>query len=353
MSDELKLYIDGQIFTGWETIEMNRNVDSISGQFSVSLFDRWRDSFSAWPIVPGKEVKVLIGNDRVLTGYIDDLEISFNYSQRSFSISGRDKSGDLVDCSAVPGEFLNLKADAIAKRLLSPFGIELVVDSEVDVGDKFSKWSIKCGESVFENLDRLGKQRGLFFISDEFGIVHIQTRGAKKSSSRLEQGVNIKSASSKYDNSARFSDYKVVGQSSGNDKNYGDETIKADASCQDNGITRYRPMIIVGDGSTSQSTAVQRAKWELATRIAKALTISVTVYGWRQSDGNLWKPNYLVDFNCPFLGINSELLISSVKFLKNESNGTTTEMELVRKESFLPEPTEVPKESDPVESLGW
>lgn len=334
-STDVKFYIGDQIFTGWDSVSIQRNVDSLCGSFSMSFFDRWGNDASKWPLIPNRPIKVTLGTERVITGFVDDLSVQYDAASSSMSVAGRDKACDLVDCSAVPKEYTNLKADKIAEALLAPFGIELIVDA--DAGEKFAKWTVKPGETVFENLERLGKMRGLFFISDEFGRVHMQNRGNTKSNGRIVHDENILSASIKFDNLNRFSSYLVIGQSAGSDNFKSDETILGKGQATDGGVGRYRPLIIQAEGNADRNSIQKRANWELSVRIAKAVVVTVTVLGWTTANGNLWRVNELVDLVDPYLGINGDMLISSVTF-KKSGEGTKTEMELVHKEAFMPEP---------------
>ena len=75
-------------------------------------------------------------------------------------IRGRDRTGDLVDCSAatMPGEWQNELLDRIVQSLIDPFGISVTVDT--DIGEPFRKFRIDEGETVFEAIDRACRYSG-------------------------------------------------------------------------------------------------------------------------------------------------------------------------------------------------
>lgn len=50
----------------------------------------------------GELVEVLIGDEPVLTGYVEALPLRYDASSVSMGIVGRSKTADLVDCSALP-----------------------------------------------------------------------------------------------------------------------------------------------------------------------------------------------------------------------------------------------------------
>jgi prophage tail gpP-like protein len=93
------------------------------------------------------------------------------------------------------------------------------------------------------------------------------------------------------------------------------------------------------------STARKRAQWEATVRAARAVSVSVTVQGWRQADGTLWPVNGLVQVDLPWLRISGEMLITELTYSLDES-GTQTQMTLRRADAYTPEP-EKPAEEDP------
>jgi len=82
---------------------------------------------------------------------------------------------------------------------------------------------------------------------------------------------------------------------------------------------------------------------EASTREGKSRNFNVTVAGWRQNNGELWRVNQLVKITSESLTVNEELLIESVTYLL-DSGGTQTRLMLVPKNAYdvLPE-LNVPK----------
>jgi prophage tail gpP-like protein len=67
------------------------------------------------------------------------------------------------------------------------------------------------------------------------------------------------------------------------------------------------------------------------------VSAEITVAGWRQGDGSLWQPNQLVAVYAPWLGLDRDLLVSSVEFASDAHAGTTTTLQLVHPDAYLPE----------------
>lgn len=378
LEEAVLVRINGEIYESWESIQIDKNIESMTSGFSISMTDRWRDAGSKWPIKPGQQVKINIGSDQVLNGYIDDFEVSISNDERIMTAMGRDKTGDLVDCSIIGTSQLNNVsiqdiADRFAKEL---FGINVIIDG--DIGDKFSTWTINQGESVAENLMRAAKMRGLLLLSDSDGNLVITNRTGKDlskipstkylqpnfdfttlipsknktSSVDLIQGENVLSARARYDNSVRFSDYVVKGQAKGADNFFGKKVTEIQASAKDLGISRFRPLVLIAENAVDQNGAQRRANWEAINRASSAVDAEVSVQGWRQSpNGPLWDINNLVNCEIGFIGINSKMLISGVSYIKDQ-NGTYCQIRLTRPDAFDLK-SEVKKENDVVDTLGW
>ena len=106
----------------------------------------------------------------------------------------------------------------------------------------------------------------------------------------------------------------------------------------DSGVTRYRPLMIVGEGSSDKKTVKSRAQWEATVRAARSFKFTATVHGWRQSSGELWKINQRVMAMANMGGVTGDFLISNITYEKSDASGTISRLELVRPDSFLPQP---------------
>jgi len=338
-SDDATLLVNGKAFDGWTEIQIKRSLKAISGSFELKLIDKWAQEQTAWQVVPQDKCQIQIGSEILITGYVDSVSPSFSKSERSVTISGRDKAGDLVDCSAEhkPGNWQKISLDRLAALICAPFGVT-VSNPEGISTEVFSAWRIQPGEKAFETLDRAAKLAGVLLVNDGAGGIEITRAGTQRSATRLVQGINILSASAVYDVKDRFSKYTVKSQSS----------VPEDASpaidfanfgtAKDSVITRLRPMTLMAEGNSSLKICQVRAQWEASFRAAKSARFSVVVYGWHQENGVLWTPNRLVNLDSNFLGVNQDLLISGVTFSKG-SGGTTTTLELEREGAYTPDPT--------------
>ena len=347
--DAATFYVSNKIYEGFKNIKLSRNLTSLTGSFEITLTDKWEVDQEDFELKPGLKIACKLGSVQLYEGYIDRLSISMSTNSKNITISGRDKTGDLVDCSILGNnEFNDMKLEAIAKELVKPFDIGVIVFA--DTGKAIPKFTVNQGETVFEALERLAKQRELLLTSSPVGNLVFEKKGIVRASSELIEGVNILSAGVTFDNTERFSEYHVKGQASSILGSIDDNTKAAGVS-KDNGIERYRPTLLIAENSSDADGAQKRANWESSFRIAKGMQLNVAVQGWKQKGGEIWATNQTVHIDCRSLGIKQDLLISKVKFDQSES-GRRVELELIRSDSFEFK-TEIKKEDDPLDLLGW
>lgn len=342
-------YVGNKIYEGFKNIRLSRNLTSLTGAFEITLTDKWEVEQEDFELKPGLEISCKLGNTPLYKGFIDRLSISLSGQSRNLTISGRDKTGDLVDCSILgQNEFNNMKLEAIAKELVKPFGVSVIVFA--DTGSSIRKFTVNQGETVFEALERLGKQKELLLTSSPVGNLVFEKKGVIRASSELIEGVNILSAAVTFDNTERFSEYHVKGQSPSLVGSIDDNT-KGEGLAKDLGVNRYRPTLILAENAADTSGAQQRANWEASFRTAKAMQVNCVIQGWKQKKGEIWATNQTVHIDCRSLGIKQYMLISRVKFELGAS-GQRTELELIRPDAFEFK-TEIKKEDDPLDILGW
>lgn len=343
--DALTLFLNNKVFEGWEDIQITRELNVLASDFQLKLTDKWKTDQEKFAIQPGMKVHVHLGKKSFLTGWLDSLNLSFSSNSRDITADGRSRTCDLVDCSVTgDNEYSGLTLQEIAVKVCQPFNV--VVSFQAPAGEPFSKVTVQQGETVFALLDRLARQRKLIMFPDYEGFLVFARAGAKRSPVQLAEGINVLSGSAKFDNSERFSSYLVKGQ---NLSFLGepDQSTSPSGEAKDEGITRFRPLIIVGETSTDDGASVDRAAYEAGLRAAKALEVEVQVQGWLRPDRTPWEINEIVICDIGSLGVRRKLLVKKVVFNKNNS-GTTSTLTLIRPDALSFE-TKVKKEAD----AGW
>lgn len=328
------LKVDGVFYGGWKSLRVTRSIEQMAGTFELEVTERWPGHPESSPIKPGRPCQLLLDGEPVITGYVDTVSPDYDASRHTIRVAGRDKTADLVDCSAIykSGQWHKVKIDQLARDLLKPFGIPVVV--EADVGSAFSSWNIQEGESVFECLERAARMKALLLTSNNLGELVITRAGRTRLEHGLVEGRNIKSARGEFSWKDRFSIYKVKGQARlGGD---GDNVHAApSASSTDEVIDRHRPLVVLAESQSDNATLRDRVAWERNVRRGRSARGSITVQGWRHPGGGLWQPNTLVPVTSPWMWLNeAEMLIVGCTWTLDEGNGTLTELAIAKPEAF-------------------
>jgi prophage tail gpP-like protein len=370
----LTLRVGGQVFAGWKAVSIKTGIEQLAGTYELGITERWPNQTKDWFIPPGELCQVQIGDDTVISGYVDVVSVTYDAGSHEIKVNGRDKSGDLVDCSAPAKAFSGQTFEQIATALCTPFGIEIfdetvngkkLTTKQKKVGKKGTppkksrvaghvpKHSTQSGESIHRTLEKLARSEGVLMVSDgEGGLLLTRAGMAGNCGTILEQGANILRASFEHSHAALYSEITVKAQASGaGDAKYDVQKASpkgvvkraAGAHSGNSQITRYRPLIIVAETQADATRCQQRAEWEASNREAKSRKLSVTVQGWRESaTGDLWRINRFVRVRSSWLRVDEWWLIAAVTYKLDES-GTTAELSLVSDKAFdqlpeIPEP---------------
>jgi prophage tail gpP-like protein len=350
IDDAVTLFIGGQIYEGFKSATITREMNSLGSTFSLSIVDRWRADQESFSLKPGLMAHIHAGKNTVVDGYIDSVSFDLQGQNRNITISGRSRTADLIDSSITgKNEYKNLDIKAIADKLVEPFSNVRVL-LRAAAGAKFDKFTVRQGETVFEALDRLARQRSLVMFPSYEGNVILTKKDTTVASTEIRSGVNLLGGSATYDNSERFSKYIVKGQAQG-DKGTEEQAIGAKGEATDAGIGRNRELLVIAENVVDTNGAVERAKYEADIRAARSVEITLTVLGWRQDNGEFWDVNQLVFIDAGFLGYRGQGLIKRVQYIKEEG-GTKAELTVIRPDAFEFN-KEFSKEKDPVDQMGW
>lgn len=338
MTEDVTLNVNKMVWGGWTNMTINRSLESIAGEFDLTITARW-SAAAPRSIKPGQSCTVSVGNDRVMTGYIDDFIPSYDAENVSLRVMGRDKTGDLVDSSVVDkaGQWKGLKLEQLASTIAKPYGIEVI--NETDTGDAFGSITLEQGETGFELLDRLAKQRGVLVTSDAWGRLIITRASTQRAGVALVLGENILAARGRFSWRERASQYIVKGSSSAGGSTWDEQPVKVVGGRQivvsDPEITRYRPKILVNEDSLTVGGASARGEWYKTRMLGESNTTEITVAGWRENgvSGPLWQINRLVKVTDAIQQLDVTWLIKTVSFMEGDG-GRLTVLTLVPPDSL-------------------
>lgn len=337
MKNTVFLRVNGREWGGWTSSRISAGIDRVARDFNVSITRQWPGSDGVPQIKNGDRVEVMIGDDLVITGWVEALPLRYDATAITMGIVGRSKTADLIDCSAAPAQHNGKTLFRIAGALAKPFGVD-VVDAGTPATAVIDAQP-EHGETVVECLNRLLGQVQALAYDDAQGRLVLGKPGAEKAATALVLGENILSCDTERSVRDRFSSYLVTGQRPGTDDDFGEATIAAiRQSTTDTGVTRYRPHTVQQSGTATTDSCKSRCEFEARQRAAKTRETTYTVQGWRQGNGELWRPNLSVIVYDPLNGFDNEtLVIAEVTYIK-DNNGTTCEIRVGPSDAYLPEP---------------
>lgn len=336
----LRLIVGGRAWDRWISARVIRTLDAVAGSFQLVLAGAGSSGSGKWPVREEDECSVAIGNVPMITGWVDKWTASLAAGDRRITVSGRDKTGALVDSSAVLAdwEFFDVDVVDLARKLASPFDVQVVTQNVGGIA-RARKVAIDRGTTAWEVLGAACKMAGALAISDGEGRLLIAKPASERAVTALVEGVNILSISAVHDGSNQFRKYIVTGQRTGGEDLTSEETVNVLGEAVDKTVRRAsRVLMVRADTEATPADARRRAEWEAITRAAKAATVTVKVHGWTQDGVTPWPINALVNLRCPSLGIDGRMLIAKTDFSLDSDSGETVELELVRPDAYAPQP---------------
>lgn len=340
---------DGIKFDRWTSVSLSMRIDAAAAGFQFEHVDKKADFGDALGINEGDEVVVRIDRTKVLTGYVDVVKVQEDLDRGPvFSVSGRSKTKDLVDCHAThsTGEWNEQTILTIAREVCEPFGLTATIDPDLDP-DKaaqaneraalpFRRLCIDPGESAFEVINKAAQERGLLLTAAEDGNLLITVSGGKRLLGRLERGVNVGAGASRTgDERDRFSEYRIVGARAQRDSFHGEQARGGEATVEDEQVGRYRPFVAQSDG-TAETDFERRAEWERNRRAGRSRTATIPVLSWFSPQGEVWRPNRIIGVKHDVLRVEGDLMVSAVDLRWDGENGDVGALELMAPGAFDP-----------------
>lgn len=343
----IKLPDRGIELTGWQEIAVTLRAEAFPNLFQATLTTREADGKTFTVVAPGDACEVYLGENRVITGYVDRLNEAGSGETHQLQIVGRGKCQDLAECSAEwpSGQIAQATAVDIATKLAEPYGIFVSLANGASAGPEVPQFNLTYGETAGDIIQRVARNAHLLAYEDNLGTLILAALGDQQAASGIVYGGsdgNVEAWSVQRSMDQRFSEIvctqavqNVWGDLTGTDASFFfDKEV-------DPNVPRHRRLYLpletgVADMPVREFT-IRKAIWEVARRAGRSTLATATVDSWRDSNGKLWEPNTLVPTKLPGLPDDTLLCLSEVTFRKGE-DGTHADLVLMPQEAFLPEP---------------
>jgi len=338
--DDLTLLVGGAVIAVWKQVTVTLRLEGFPNSFEVKAS---ASTSGQAPVAPGDDCVVKLGNDTVITGWVDRVVESVTPDAHEITIAGRGLTQDLVDCAAEwpSAELIGGNALTISTNLASAYGIDVIMDNGASPGPDVVSWALNYGETGADIIQRVARNAGLLAYENARGQLVLAEVGTATAASGIVYGQNVEACSVQQSMDQRYSDY--VGCFLALDS-YGALGAGSDFffGATDPNVTRHRVMHLIMEAvaANAQDFTESRANWEAARRAGRSFVVRATVDSWRDSGGTLWLPNTLVSIDVPGC-VSAQvgaLIISEVTFKRDDDNGTTAEIVAMTPAAFQPEP---------------
>lgn len=335
-------------------IDGNNLSDYIDGSVSIQL-DQFCNSFSftttkslvgEYNIFPEETCRIFINGKVAITGVIDSVSPSEDADSSTVSVSGRDRTCDIVDSDLPIGISLsgNFTLQTVIEKVLTALGLtDIKVINEIDDLRSFTSADIVSAEvdkNCFDFINEYAQKVSALLVTNAEGNIVITRAGSKRYSDKLLNDIgnkdnNIISSSAGYDYSQRYNKYIVYSQSNTNTQtsNVSISNVAQKGIAIDDEIRESRVMVMKANNACSSENCEEIATLEANIRRANSLKYSCEVYGFETNDGNLWEVNRLIQVYDIDADIDSELLIKGITFNMG-SSGSTTSIELALADAY-------------------
>ena len=349
------LEVNGIQYQGLLSASATTSLEQLSGEFKCDVTMPQNGTF---PIKRGNECRILIYGTPIITGFINKIDMHLDANSHTISVCGRDKTCDIIDNTLPPVVTFNTPISIIdlTKKVLNIYGITNINVStdieDLDIFNASEKVAAEVGESAFDFLEKYAKKRQVILSTDGNGnILYTRAQAIIVSDFiNVNQGINkgnVLSIDMSVDDSKRFYKYILSSQ----DKNGGTAVITnynqlhdqptsqaetyATATAIDDEIRNTRTHNFLSDTTyVDQKARQDRAEWEKNVRRANGFTYEISVQGFKNIKGEVWRPNMLLNINDTINDVYADLLILSTEFTLNLDGGTQTKLTLTTPDAF-------------------
>lgn len=316
--NEVSILLNNKVLRYWSRITISRSVDTFDTVSVEAPFDDTdADHRNLFRPFQYDRLIVSVGGVPLFTGTAVSVVPQLLRTSKKVKITGYSLPGVLGDCTAPPDsapiEFNDQALPAIAATLTRPFGIG--VDIDADTGSTFERVAMGSGESVYEFLTKLAKQRNVVIGTTESGRLKFwQSATDGVPVAKLIQGNSpVLSVVPQFNPQQYYSHVTGIEPAylglSGTKFTVKNERLA--------GVLRPHVFQLPDTQAGDMEIAV-RAK--VARMFGNMASYTVECATWRSPAGKLWAPNDVITLQAPSAMVYEEykFVVRSVDFVRSD-----------------------------------
>lgn len=368
----LQIRINGTVYSGFTTATATKTMQSLCGSFEFSTSGGDELTLITKDINLFDTAEIYADGVKVMTGYVEVLNISYSADSYSVTLSGRERTCDVVD-TRITTSFVNTQTRNYLDLITQAFkvvgfstpstNVINIINNSTTSSDAFNSTDMQIagdGQSLYDFLNLYAQKQFIVLITNEDGDIELTNSGNEISGYDIInfKGVDVKNniykASVTYNVSQLFNTYQYRCNPNFIDV-FDQQTSSAEQSTivytsqADDSVRVGRQYIDIDSEIYTLSKLKDRVAWKMQTNQANARQYKVTLNGhtFMQTleptninsfldTESLVKPlkiNQLINVTDDICGINEVMLIDELIYKMDES-GNTLDITLVNRNAY-------------------
>ncbi|TCS38475.1 prophage tail gpP-like protein [Paucimonas lemoignei] len=346
MSDVVRVLVGGTYHDQWDSYRLDSDLLTPADDWHVTASYRNEDGKpETMPsfIQEGAPIKIMLDNDLILDGRIDDIDEDVSKENRTLELWGRDHASLLVDCSAPLLTMQQATLDQIIKRAVAMVGIKTVRYDAKPAAPR-QKVQTEPGQNIWEWLQSACEANlvwpwftpdGVLVIGQPdyttapVANVILRFDGAGNNALGIRRRRSLRKS---------YSEVTILGQASAEGE-VGNHNIKGVAT--DATVPVYRPRVVIDGNCENAQLANHRAQKLIADGRMSRDTLTIEVEGHRIREGNgagkPWAPGMRINVQSEPHGIdNAVYFVIGRTFIRSRSRvANYTELRVIPDGTWL------------------
>lgn len=345
----IQLEVDGIRYDNFESANIEIRMDALCRTFGFSAVAAGGVPL---PFRGGEAARAYVNGKKVLTGWIEVVDVSYDSRIHMINVSGRDKTGDLLDSTI--SKISDLRAPITLKevieKVIDHIGADIKVVDEVEPPPFEESQDLiapEPGDNAFKFIEKLSRKRQVILRSNPSGDVVIAKGEPGRGSGAVQHIIgaednNVLASNFSFDTTGRFNSYQFASQLNPAVLNLAgkiglDSVANQGGGASDPDVRSGRQLVLVAEAPFSNDQNEARAKWEANIRKARGLVYSATVPGFAVDGGqgnDLWDVAKVYPIHDDYVGKVEPMLCNTVTFTLDSNSGSQTSLGFVDRKAY-------------------
>ncbi|KKM97682.1 hypothetical protein LCGC14_1165600 [marine sediment metagenome] len=373
MSDRnVVIEVNGKQYSGFTGMNATASLRELSRSF---VLDAVSDSKQHVPFKRDDKCKIYIGEEKFLTGFVEEITTSGTKSSHKIAIVGRDKLADLVDSRInVLGDLRPpVSLQRCIEHVINHLGLDVkVID---DVGGEYVRfyglenWATGFSGKVARELQLfteaedlatpepggkaldyvmgLALKRHSLLVPTANGDLMVTRASGKEIDAAIthidgDDNNNVLTYTFKDSGLKRFgkyidiSQFNIIAANESGSVTAG-KIVDNRGIATDEQVRQTRQLVFESEVASSEGEAQDRSAWELAIRRARGRFYQCNVDGYKNQTGKNWAVGTILPVVDEFVvkgGLKEEMILDKVIFSLDKDSGHSSNLRFVNRDVY-------------------